>query len=83
MQVKDNKHLHKLNTKIMNPQAQEQFETAIHLNVLSINPKDINYAGLFMFMGMDPEGVSLFKHINTRKYGYGNCKQSILDACEF
>jgi hypothetical protein len=48
------------------------FMSAINAGLLSENPSDDNYAGNFMFMGVDNQGTEsetlLFKHILTRKY---------------
>ena len=48
------------------------FSSAINSGLLSANPLDDNYAGNFMFMGIENQGtdseVLLFKNIMTRKY---------------
>ena len=47
--------------------AQTAFENAISLGRLSENPKDNNFAGRYMYMGV-AGGKNLFKNIITRKY---------------
>lgn len=53
---------------------QKYFKQAIELGVLSDNPNDTNYAGLFMLMCVVNEGdyneVIEFKNINDRRYKY-------------
>jgi hypothetical protein len=48
------------------------FTIAIENGLLSSNPNDQNYAGLYMYMGVQHQGtdkeVLLFKNINTREY---------------
>lgn len=48
------------------------FRIAIENGLLSDNPNDKNYAGLYMFMGVTNAGSLneklLFKNINTREY---------------
>jgi|APHig6443717497_1056834.scaffolds.fasta_scaffold06864_5 hypothetical protein len=48
------------------------FTIAIENGLLSSNPNDHNYAGLYMYMGVQHQGtdkeVLLFKNINTREY---------------
>jgi hypothetical protein len=48
------------------------FRIAIENGLLSGNPNDKNYAGLYMFMGVSDAGTLnealLFKNINTREY---------------
>ena len=48
------------------------FMSAISAGLLSENPSDYNYAGNFMFMGVENQGTDLeallFKNIMTRKY---------------
>ena len=47
--------------------AQDAFNQAIKDGILSADPKDERFAGLFMYMGTE-NGIDLFKNINTRKY---------------
>lgn len=52
--------------------AKRAFEIAIAQGVLSANPDDGNYAGFYMFMGVENAHTDYeqlaFKHILTRKY---------------
>ena len=48
--------------------SQEAFEDALAQGRLSPNRTSLNYAGLYMYMGTDDDGLDLFKHINTRQY---------------
>ena len=47
--------------------ADRAFERAIESGRLSDNENASNYAGDYMFMGVQ-NGVPQFKHINTRQY---------------
>jgi len=44
------------------------FEEAIRRGVLSEDPADPNFAGLYMYMHHDAEGTAWFKHRETRAY---------------
>ena len=44
------------------------FESAIKSGRLSEDPKSDIYAGDYMYMGTNQDGIDLFKHIDTRKY---------------
>ena len=44
------------------------FEEAIRRGVLSEDPGDANFAGLYMYMHHDAEGTAWFKHRETRAY---------------
>jgi len=49
--------------------AKEAFEKAITQGRLSVNPKDDDYAGKYMYMGKSVNGqYDTFKNINTRQY---------------
>jgi hypothetical protein len=44
------------------------FDSAIKSGRLSEDPKSDIYAGDYMYMGTNQDGIDLFKHIDTRKY---------------
>ena len=44
------------------------FEQAISEDRLSDKATNWNYAGNFMYMGTDDNGLDLFKHRDTRRY---------------
>jgi len=44
------------------------FDEAIRRGVLSENPADDNFAGLYMYMHHDDKGAAWFKHRETRAY---------------
>ena len=46
----------------------DAFNDAIAAGRLSADESAPNYAGHYMYMGMDAEGIDLFKHINTHTY---------------
>ena len=46
----------------------DAFNDAIAAGRLSADESAPNYAGHYMYMGTDAEGIDLFKHINTRRY---------------
>ena len=48
-------------------EAQTAFKTAIRLGVLSDNVNAANFAGNWMYMGKDAQGLA-FKNIITRNY---------------
>ena len=50
--------------------AQQAFEAAIQLGLLSRDERAPNYAGRFMYMHTDPERGHAFKNIVTREYVY-------------
>ena len=43
------------------------FNIAVNSGRLSDDPKDMNYAGKFMYIGTR-NGIDIFKHIKTREY---------------
>jgi len=45
----------------------DAFEQAIKNGHLSIDDRDSNFHGLYMYMGTE-NGLDLFKNINTREY---------------
>ena len=47
--------------------ARQAFDDAINSGRLSANPKDVNYAGRYMYMGTWT-GKDAFKHVDTREY---------------
>ena len=49
--------------------AETAFNDAIKSGRLSIDEQAENYAGRYMYMGPDPDGIlDTFKHVDTRKY---------------
>ena len=44
------------------------FDEAIRRGVLSEDPADVNFAGLYMYMHHDAKGAAWFKHRETRAY---------------
>jgi len=44
------------------------FNDAIAIGRLSVVESEPNYAGHYMYMGTDSDGIDLFKHIDTREY---------------
>lgn len=44
------------------------FNDAIEQGRLSSNPATDNYAGNYMYMFTDDQGIDQFKHISTRRY---------------
>lgn len=48
--------------------SQEAFRLAIQQGRLSDNPASALYAGHYMYMGTQENGVDEFKNINTRDY---------------
>ena len=46
----------------------DAFDRAIDCGRLTVNRNDNNYAGKYMYMHTNSNGVDCFKNINTRKY---------------
>jgi hypothetical protein len=57
---------HMDNTTFKNPR--DAFEQAIEAGRLSRDPRDPHYAGNFMYMYTNPDGIDCFKDIITRQY---------------
>ncbi len=48
--------------------SRQAFDDAIKANRLSTDPREPNYAGLYMYMHTDDDGHDAFKNIETRRY---------------
>lgn len=69
--------------RILNQVEQEQaktdhaFDDAIEQGIFSADVNADNYAGEWMYMYTDADGVNAFKNINTREYIYVRSTSSI------